>query len=59
MEKFRTLQLSTLIEIHSDFAAYHNRMLPLESITQEFEDFEKTILTLQSEIAHREQPTGE
>ena len=56
MENFKDLQLSTLIDIHSDFAYYFKTMLPRDSKTQEFEDFRKMILLVQYEIESRQHP---
>ena len=56
MENFRTLKLSTLIDIHSDFTDHCKKILQIDSKTQELEDFTKMILLVQREIERRQTP---
>ena len=54
MTTFKALQLSTLIDMHSDFVDYYKRLLNRGSEKQEHRDFQKTILLVQSEIESRQ-----
>ena len=58
MNKFKNLELSTLMVIHSDFTDHCKRMLPTDSKTQEFKEIKSFIVSVQHEIQRRQKQKG-
>jgi hypothetical protein len=59
MENFKTLKLSTLLDIHSDFTDFF-KITPLTVFkAQEFEDLKKIILLVKCEIERRQHPKSQ